>query len=332
MSTPLVLLLSIIAAAIPTLFFVGLIYWVDRYEKEPFWLLAAAFLWGAIPSILFAYIFNSTLSIPLYLISDGVGDFLSGVLIAPPVEESIKGAALLGILLLWRHEIDSPLDGIIYGAMVGMGFAMVENVTYFVNVYSEGGTAAWGMNIFFRAFIFGLNHALFTSMTGLGIAVSRLSTNSFVKVAAPIAGWITAVFLHSLHNLSVSFDNLLCIVALIFDWGGVLLVIGIIIGALAQERKWLVKYLREEVERGVLPSQLYVNACSNRKRGAHKWQVLWGETAVYFKTLRFYQQCSTLAYKKHHYMLFQHEKDAQRIVALQNELFYLGKEIAEKTL
>ena len=58
----------------------------------------------------------------------------------------------------------------------------------------------------------------------------------------------------------------------------------------------------------------------------------WLLTAVYFKTLHFYQQCSTLAYKKHHYMLFQHEKDAQRIVALQNELFYLGKEIAEKTL
>jgi RsiW-degrading membrane proteinase PrsW (M82 family) len=332
MPSSILLILSIIAAIIPTLFFIALIYWVDRYEKEPFWLLGSAFLWGAIPSIIFAYIFNSVLSIPFYLISNGVGDLLSGVLIAPPIEESIKGAALLGILLLWRHEIDSPLDGIIYGAMVGMGFAMVENVYYFVNVFNEGGTAAWGMNIFFRAFIFGLNHALFTSITGLSIAISRLSTNDFVKIAAPIGGWITAVFLHSLHNLTVSFDNLLCFFALLFDWGGVLLVVAIIVGALAQEQRWLVKYLREDVENGILPAQLYVNACSNKKRGAHKWQVLVGETAVYSKTLRFYQQCSKLAYKKHHYTLFQHEKDAQRIVALQNELFYLGKEVAEKTL
>ena len=143
---------------------------------------------------------------------------------------------------------------------------------------------------------------------------------------------ITAVFIHALHNLTVSFDNLLCIFALFFDWGGVLLVIGIIVGALAQERRWLVKYLREDVERGILPPELYVNACSNKKRGAHKWQVLTGKTAVYSKTLRFYQKCSKLAYKKHHYMLFQHEKDAQRIVALQNELYSLGKEIVEKTL
>ena len=332
MSTPLVLLLSIIAAIIPTLFFIGLIYWVDRYEKEPFWLLIAAFLWGAIPSIVLAYIFNSVLSLPLYLISDGVGDVLSGVLIAPPIEESVKGMALLGILLLWRHEIDSPLDGIIYGAMVGLGFAMIENIYYFVNVYNEGGMAAWGTSVFFRAFIFGLNHALFTSMTGLGVAISRLSTNNLVKIGAPMAGWVTAVTLHSLHNLSVSFDNALCIFALLFDWGGVLLIIGIIIGALVQERRWLVNYLREEVERGVLPSPLYVNACSNKKRGAHKWRVLVGQTAVYPKTLRFYQQCSELAYKKHHYALFHHEKDAQRIAALQNELYVLGKEIAEKTL
>lgn len=327
-----VLILSIIAAIIPTLFFVALIYWVDRYEKEPFWLLGAAFLWGAIPSIIFAYIFNTVLSLPFYYISDGAGNLLSGILIAPPIEESIKGAALLGILLLWRHEIDSPLDGIIYGAMVGMGFAMVENVYYFVNVFNEGGAAAWGTNIFLRAFIFGLNHALFTSMTGLGIAVSRLSTNNLVKIAAPIGGWITAVFLHSLHNFTVSFDNLLCLFALFFDWGGVLLVVGIIVGALAQERRWLVEYLREDVERGIVPPQLYANACSNRKRGAHKWNVLVGQTAVYSKTLRFYQKCSTLAYKKHHYALFQHEKDAQRIAALQDELFYLGKEVAEKTL
>jgi protease PrsW len=113
---------SILAAAVPTLFFVALIYWVDRYEKEPLWLLGATFLWGAIPSIIIAFIFNTVLSIPVYLLVSGpAGDALAGSLIAPPVEETVKGLAILGILLLWRHEIDSVLDGIIYGAMVGNG-------------------------------------------------------------------------------------------------------------------------------------------------------------------------------------------------------------------
>ena len=176
-----------LAAAIPTLLYAGLIYWVDRYEKEPLWLLAAAFIWGAVPSIILAFFINSFLTVPLYLLTDAVtADALAGTFIAPPVEESIKALALLGIFLFWKKEIDSPLDGIIYGAMVGMGFAMVENVFYFIDVFLEGGLEAWGMNILLRALVFGLNHALFTSMTGLGIAIGRLSPNRLVSIIAPI--------------------------------------------------------------------------------------------------------------------------------------------------
>ena len=58
-------LLSLLAAAVPVLFYVALIYWVDRYEKEPWWLLATAFLWGAIPAALLALLFNTALSLPL---------------------------------------------------------------------------------------------------------------------------------------------------------------------------------------------------------------------------------------------------------------------------
>ena len=43
MSETAVLFLSILAAVLPTILYVGIIYWVDRYEKEPWWLLAAAF-------------------------------------------------------------------------------------------------------------------------------------------------------------------------------------------------------------------------------------------------------------------------------------------------
>ena len=50
-----IFILSVIAAIIPTVFYIIIIYWVDRYEKEPWWLLSAAFLWGAIPSIIAAF-------------------------------------------------------------------------------------------------------------------------------------------------------------------------------------------------------------------------------------------------------------------------------------
>mgnify|MGYP001242797793 CR=1 FL=1 len=68
MPIPLLLLLSILAATAPILIYIAIIYWVDRYEKEPWWLLMATFFWGAVPSILFAFIFNTLLSMPLFFL------------------------------------------------------------------------------------------------------------------------------------------------------------------------------------------------------------------------------------------------------------------------
>ncbi len=322
-----ILPLSIVAAVIPTLLYVGLIYWVDRYEKEPWWLLTTAFLWGAIPSILVALIFNSILSLPFYyLAGDVAGEALAASLIAPPVEETLKGIALLIIFFRWRHEIDSPLDGIIYGAIVGMGFAMVENVYYFINVYAESGVEAWGFNIFVRSIIFGLNHALFTSMTGLGIALARMSTNPLVHFTAPIAGWFTAMFLHFLHNVTVSTGSLLCFIALLFDWGGVVLTLVIIAWALWQEQQWIKNYLAEEVRLGIITLRQYENACSTRKRNNHRFQLLTSRGyGTYRVASRLYYKCAELAYKKHHFSLFQDEKNNHRIAALRQEIMQLSR-------
>ncbi|MEZ4641381.1 MAG: PrsW family intramembrane metalloprotease [Chloroflexota bacterium] len=319
--------LSTVAAVIPTLLYIGLIYWVDRYEKEPWWLLTTAFLWGAIPSIIIAYIFNSLLSTPIYLLtSETTGDTLAASFIAPPVEETVKGLVLVIIFFRWRHEIDSPLDGIIYGAMVGMGFAMVENIYYFVHVYADGGMEAWGTNVFVRSILFGLNHALFSSMTGLGIAIARMATNPLLRFAAPVIGWSTAMFLHFLHNFTVSFGNLLCLVAFIFDWGGLALTMVIIVWALYQERQWLRKYLVEEVQLGVLTFNQYETVCSGRKRSGHRFQTLLSQgLRPYWQLSRFYYRCSELAYKKHHFALFQDERNQQLIEDIRQDLTTLSR-------
>lgn len=318
--------LSILAALIPTLFYVAVIYWFDRYEKEPFWLLAAAFLWGAIPSIFISLLFNTLLSIPFeLLVEGGAAEALSAALVAPPVEETAKGLALLAIFFLWRNEIDSVLDGIIYGAMVGMGFAMVENVFYFVETFNADGIEAWGINIFFRAIVFGLNHSLFTSMSGLGIAISRMSKNNLTRFFAPIAGWCLAMFLHFVHNASVSFDEALCFLALIFDWGGVLLTLGIIVWSLVQERSWLRQYLAEEVAQGTLTDEQFRRVSSGRKRTAFNWgQLRQNGFRAYRQAVGFQQTCSELAYRKHHYGLFQDEKSLTEIAALREKLVTLG--------
>ena len=329
MSETAVFSLSIVAAVIPTIMYVGIIYWVDRYEKEPWWLLAAAFLWGAVPAILIAFFFNTMLSLPLLLVlGDELGQAAAPSVIGPPVEETVKAIALVAIFIFWRSEIDSPLDGIIYGAMVGMGFAMVENVYYFVETFSEGGLSAWGINVVLRAVIFGLNHALFSSFTGLGIAIARLSTNQAVKFSLPIAGWAVAVFLHFLHNFTVTLGNFFVFVALLFDWGGVVLVLGIILWALLQERRWLRHYLGEEVALGTLTLKQFTTASSGRKRVSYLFNTLLNRGfRANRQAAHFFLQCSHLAYTKHHWKLFQDEKSAREIHALRQEIGALGNQI-----
>lgn len=326
-----ILLISIAAAIIPTLVYLLLIYLVDRYEKEPLWLLSGAFLWGAVPSIVVAFIVNTTLSTPFYLLVGGPSaDALTASFIAPPAEETVKGLAVLGIFFLWRNEFDSVLDGIIYGAIVGMGFAMVENVYYFVDQLQTGGLQAWGTNVFFRGVVFGLNHALFTSMTGLGVAIARMSTQRRVKIVAPLVGWMAAIFLHFVHNFSVSMGDWLCFVALIFDWGGVLLTLAIIIWAAIQERQWLRDYLADEVEAGTLTADQYAIACSGRKRLRANLNRLFSQGIGAFRaSVSFFHRCSELAYKKHHHSLFADDESAELADELRQKISTLSRQVGQ---
>jgi RsiW-degrading membrane proteinase PrsW (M82 family) len=321
---------SIAAAAIPALVYVSVIYWFDRYEKEPTWLLAATFFWGAIPSIALALLFSLAASVPLYLFTGpDTGDTLNAIVAAPPIEESVKGLALLAIFFLMRHEIDSLLDGIIYGAMVGMGFAVVENVLYFVQVYNESGIAAWQSNVFLRAVLFGLNHSLFSAMTGLGLAVARLSTNRALRIAAPIFGWSVAVGLHMVHNLGATMGGVLCFLLPLTDWGGIFLLGGIVLWALLQERRWIQAYLAEEVTLGTLSREQYLIACSGRSRLRRRLALLRsGGLRAYLRAARFYRLCSELAYKKHHFHLLQ-EAESERLTAeLRLSVARLSRELA----
>ena len=321
-----ILILSIIASVIPTICYIGVIYWVDQYEKEPLWLLAAAFIWGAIPSIVIALIANTTLSLPFYLFSaEDTVDFFTGFLIAPPVEESIKGAALLGILFFQRHQIDSPLDGIIYGAMVGIGFAMVENVVYFMAQFEAGGFTAWGINIFFRAGVFGLNHALFTAMTGLGIAVSHLSTRRALRLSAPVLGWMVAVALHAFHNLGASLGGVFCFVTPLAAWGGVMITLVIIVWSLYQERLWMQEHLKMEVAVGTLTLRQYEIASSWQMRISHLVGILQRDGYRQFRrTSRFFQLCARLAYRKRHQL--RHPNEVVKVDGIRDEIVRLGRD------
>ncbi len=314
--------LTLLACVIPTLIYVGVIYRVDSYEKEPIWLLSAVFLWGAVPAIGLSIVAGTLLDGALEVIFGRTWQSLTAaVLAAPIIEETFKGVALAGILAWRRHEIDTLLDGIIYGAMVGMGFAMVENSFYFMGEYDSGGLSAWALNVFFRAFIFGLNHALFSGLFGLGVAAGLLAKRELVRIFAPVLGWTTAVFFHFIHNLSVGFDNALCLIAPLTDWGGILLTLVIITWALRQERTWLQVYLIEEMRLGIITFKQYELISDITKRRAHLWDLLvHGQFGRYIELRRFLNLCSKLAYQKHHSDVHEAHVHANAIVELRNDI------------
>jgi protease PrsW len=332
-NSPMIVLESIIAAVIPAILYAMLIYFIDRYEREPIWLLSAMFVWGAVPAILLALVLNGLFGFPFYMMfGDQWGDMATAVIVAPLVEETVKGLALLILFWIWRDQLDTPLDGLVYGAMVGLGFATVENVFYFVAQYEAGGREAWQINIFMRAFVFGLNHSLYTAMIGLGLAVARLSSRGWVRIVAPIAGWFTAVMIHLLHNLFASAAEIVgaiaCIPLMLNAWGGLFITFIIIVWALWQEQQWIKKHLAEEVELGVLSEAQYRALRSGWHRWAHRAEVFFSQGPRAARAVdKFYTRASQLAYSKHHYTVTPDGPSHQRIIDLRQDVLRLGEGI-----
>ena len=302
--------IAITAGIAPMILYALIVWWLDRYEKEPWPLLVGVFVWGAAPSILLALIAELVLDIPLHsLIGPGLAyNLLGSSLIAPGVEEFFKGLAVLAVFLLFYRRFDDVLDGIVYGSIVGFGFAAVENVLYFLSSLNRGGAGAMFAVIFLRAFLFGLNHAFFTSLTGIGFALARASRRWLIKLAAPLAGFALAVTAHALHNAAATFASVTLLglwVSLASDWTGVVMILVIILLATFQERGWIIKYLADEVTNGLITPGQYHAACSYLERvGQRTKALLRGDVGRFFRLGRFYQMMTLLAFRKYQFAAF----------------------------
>jgi RsiW-degrading membrane proteinase PrsW (M82 family) len=195
------ILVSIVAAVIPTLLYVLVIYWADRYEHEPLRLLLIAFFWGAVPAVIVSVAGELLLEEPLLDIPAINQMAFSNVLIAPIIEETAKWLALLGIYFFRRKEFDGPLDGLVYGALIGFGFAMTENIFFFVGAYNQGGYEALTSVFILRGIIFGMSHAFYTALAGIALGIARNSADVFTQTLWILLGLVLAIVAHSLHNL-----------------------------------------------------------------------------------------------------------------------------------
>lgn len=248
----LAILVSLIAAIVPTILYVLLFYWADRYEREPFWLLGIAFAWGAIPAIVASFIGEWLIGTP-FVDSPGsaAAVLVEGSVVVPVVEECAKALALWGIFRWAYSEFDDVLDGLIYGAMIGFGFAMTENLLYYYGAYIGGGFAELSNVIFLRSILFGMNHALYTSIVGIGFGLARNRTDPFSRMLLPLGGLLIAILIHGLHNLGVAFtalDPVNIIFSVALAALGLILLLATLGVSWQQERDMLRTELADEVD------------------------------------------------------------------------------------
>jgi len=186
--------------------YVLFIRWCDRFEPEPWWMILLAFLWGALFATLGGGVSSGLVQSILESVTGAGGDDMEAfgaTVLAPVFEEGFKGlgvAIIAAISAMGLKELDGPLDGAIYGGVVGLGFTLTEDILYVSNQYAKEGLGGFVVLLFLRTVLLGLSHCTFTAMTGLGFGIAAESRSWTVKILAPIVGYFGAMALHAMHN------------------------------------------------------------------------------------------------------------------------------------
>jgi RsiW-degrading membrane proteinase PrsW (M82 family) len=250
-----------------------LVYLLDLYEREPLSLVFGALLWGAFVATLLSVVGSLGWQSLAFELLGGAALEWGAAVVAPPVEEILKGSAVLFIVLFARREIDDVMDGFVYGAMAGLGFTVVEDVLYFIGVF--GGSIGGVLEGFFiRVVASGLyGHVLYSGLFGMGVAYfvtqrGRATMAGRLGIAGGLI--LLAILGHALWNSPLLFffpeelDGPLAYLQLVVATavkGAPLLVFVLLMVRLARRRehRWLRAALSGEVGGiGIHPQELAV--------------------------------------------------------------------------
>jgi len=125
------MLLIIVTALLPALILGWWIYKKDSQRPEPLRMLYKAFLFG-VGSTFVSLLISGLMSSAGILVVDieTLGGAVSTALLAAAIPEECAKLAMLWLFLRRNPYYDEYLDGIVYAACVGLGFAGAENVLY----------------------------------------------------------------------------------------------------------------------------------------------------------------------------------------------------------
>lgn len=196
-------------AIAPVVAIVWYIYHKDKYEHEPMSFLFVSFMLGVLCAVVVPFITGR-----MNWLTDGFEGrqmeiFLYSFVIVAFLEEFFKFISLR-YFMYYRRVFNEPIDGIVYGVMIGMGFATLENL-YFV---LEGG---WQTGVL-RMFTAVPAHAVFGIIMGYYTGKAKYISERNLEFTIKAFG--VPVVLHGLYNYLLMQDNYpyLGIVAIVGLW------------------------------------------------------------------------------------------------------------------
>ena len=267
-------LIALPLALLPVPFLIAVVLLLDRLEPEPRENLVFAFAWGAGIAALLAAVINTAglVFITQPDLGKTTGQYVSATFGAPVVEESLKGGVLLWLLWRRRQEFDGPTDGIIYAAMVGLGFAMMENVGYYISALARpviGGVPLLGATFVFRGVLTPLAHPMFTSMTGIGAAYAATHRRGGWAVGLGLLGAMT---LHGLWNGLTVFG----LAGIVLAYGLLACVLAALIAVVVADRRRVVRLIRRflpayQASGLVTAAELRMLCTLRERRAARAW-------------------------------------------------------------
>jgi RsiW-degrading membrane proteinase PrsW (M82 family) len=261
---------SAVMAALPILIYLLVIWRLDRYEREPLWLVGVTFLYGAIGAIILAVILSLGV-----MVAAGTDDFTFGAsVVAPLCEEPAKG--LIVFLLLFTRHFDNTTDGLIYGAATGLGFAMTENFMYFNQADEIGGVEAWQLVVILRSLFTALMHCAASAAFGAILGRFRYRSGAQQWLLAPLLGLLVAMSLHAAFNSALVFSvttgtDELKIIGLGLIPIAAIILFTITMVSLGREHRMLAAQLRDEATQGFIPAAHADILPFHRRRWKHGW-------------------------------------------------------------
>jgi RsiW-degrading membrane proteinase PrsW (M82 family) len=188
--------LTVVVAAAPALFLLSFFYLKDRYEREPLLHLLAAFGLGMFAMVAargLASALEGVVSREWLILGGEPSKLFDAFVLSALVEEFGKWVVLIAAVYHW-DEFDEPLDGVVYGVAVALGFATLENLLY---VSRLGLSVGWA-----RALFAVPAHALFGGTMGYYAGRSKFDHGTALWRDRALCITIPVIF-HGLYNYAL---------------------------------------------------------------------------------------------------------------------------------